>query len=190
VVLDHGLYHRLTDDDRLAVCQLIVACATPFPNRKKVLAFSAQFAGQLAPLFPALLSPAFAFATGLNLRQLRAAAEGKLPEGTTLDDVWQTLVAMHAGESDVLGLLHSFGYVRGLQNALAMPERRRVEIMVEAATRAIAAKRPSPLTGARLALELRLNAFRVSALFWLLYMATTCLRCLDGRRAHIRVGPS
>ncbi len=77
VVLDHGLYHRLTDADRLAVCDLIVACATPWPNRAEVLRLGGQFAGSLAPLFPALLSPAFAFATGLNVKQLRAAAEGR-----------------------------------------------------------------------------------------------------------------
>ncbi|KOO33671.1 hypothetical protein Ctob_010090 [Chrysochromulina tobinii] len=124
----------------------------------KVLRLSGQFAGALAPLFPALISPAFAFATGLNVKQLRAAAEGRLPEGTTLDDVWQTLVAMHAGESDVLGLLHSLGYVRGLQNALGTPEQTRVELMVRSATRAryAAARRK----GLKLVWDLRLNVFR------------------------------
>jgi aarF domain-containing kinase len=77
VILDHGLYHRLSDTDRLAVCDLILACATPWPNRAEVLRLSGQFAGALAPLFPALISPAFAFATGLNVKQLRAAAEGR-----------------------------------------------------------------------------------------------------------------
>ena len=117
VILDHGLYHRLTDADRLGMCDLVLACATPWPSRARVRALAKRFAGGLAPLFPALLSPAFAFSTGLSLKQLRAAAEGRLPAGTTLDDVWQTLVEMHAGESDVLGLLHSMGYVRGLLNA-------------------------------------------------------------------------
>lgn len=77
VILDHGLYHRLTDADRLAICELVLACATPIPNRAKVIKIAHGFAGALAPLFPALLSPAFAFATGLNVRQLRAAAEGR-----------------------------------------------------------------------------------------------------------------
>ena len=82
-----------------------------------------------------------------------------LPEGTTLEEVWQTLVAMHEGESDVLGLLHSLGYVRGLQNALDMPEQRRVEILVEAATTArVAAMKPGCLGSMRLGLELRFNA--------------------------------
>ena len=108
----------------------------------------------------------------------------RLPEGTTLDDVWQTLVAMHAGESDVLGLLHSLGYVRGLQNALGTPEQTRVELMVRSATRAryAAARRK----GLKLVWDLRLNVFRVSALFFFLRFATACLRCLDGRRRGIR----
>jgi hypothetical protein len=98
--------------------------------------------------------------------------------------VWQTLVAMLAGESDVLGLLHSLGYVRGLQNALGTPEQTRVELMVRSATRAryAAARRK----GLKLVWDLRLNVFRVSALFFFLRFATACLRCLDGRRRGIR----
>eukprot|EP00322_Chrysochromulina_rotalis_P005416 CAMPEP_0115840888 /NCGR_PEP_ID=MMETSP0287-20121206/7004_1 /TAXON_ID=412157 /ORGANISM="Chrysochromulina rotalis, Strain UIO044" /LENGTH=486 /DNA_ID=CAMNT_0003294515 /DNA_START=15 /DNA_END=1475 /DNA_ORIENTATION=- len=194
VVLDHGLYHRLTTQDRLAVCELILACATPFPNRRRVLQLAGGFAGALAPLFPTLLSPAFAFATGLNVRQLRAAAEGKLPEGTTLDDVWKTLVAMHDGESDVLGLLHSLGYVRGLQNSLNMPERRRVEIMVECAVRARHAARKSLLGRTRLAWAQRIATLRVSALFFILRVVTIVLRCLEGplgrARQRVDIEPS
>ncbi len=81
-----------------------------------------------------------------------------LPEGTTLDDVWQTLVAMHAGESDVLGLLHSLGYVRGLQNALGTPEQTRVELMVLSATRARCMARRRE--GLARVWDLRLSALR------------------------------
>ena len=184
VVLDHGLYHRLTEPDRLAICELILACATPLPNRKRVLQLASGFSGALAPLFPALLSPAFAFATGLSLKQLRAAAEGRLPEGTTLDDVWKTLVAMHDGESDVLGLLHSLGYTRGLQNALETPEAVRVQLMVRCAVRARhAAKASSSL---RVAWALRCASWRVSALFLFLRLATACLRLLDCCRPSLR----
>jgi hypothetical protein len=78
----------------------------------------------------------------------------------------------------------SLGYVRGLQNALGTPEQTRVELMVRSATRAryAAARRK----GLKLVWDLRLNVFRVSALFFFLRFATACLRCLDGRRRGIR----
>ena len=103
VILDHGLYHRLTHGDRLAFCDLVLACATPWASRRATRALASRFAPGLEPLFPVLLSPSFALATGLSSRELRAAAAGKLPEGVTLEDVWRALVALHAGESDVLG---------------------------------------------------------------------------------------
>ena len=188
VILDHGLYHRLSDADRLAVCDLILACATPWPTRSRVLGLSKRFAGALSPLFPALLSPTFAFSTGLSIRQLRAAAEGRLPEGTTLADVWQTLVAMHAGESDVLGFLHSLGYIRGLQNSLAYPERKRVDAMVACATRATCKARHTVCTGIRLRWELRFAAWRVSLLFAVLRIVSALLACATFARKLAQLG--
>lgn len=179
VLLDHGLYHRLTAADRLTMCDLVLASASPWPNTTAVLKGAKHFAGALAPLFPALISPAFAFSTGMNLRQLRAASEGRLPAGTTLDDVWQTLVAMHAGESDVIGLLHSMGYVRGLQNALSYPEKPRVLALTRCATRAVCASRHIYFKGPRLALALRLTALRVHLLFLMLLVVGYLLPALD-----------
>ena len=189
VLLDHGLYHRLTDADRLRMCSLILECATPWPSPKRVRACAGHFAGKLAPLFPALLSPAFALAGGLNARQLRAAAEGRLPEGTSLEDVWSTLQEMHSGESDVIGLLHSMGYVRGLHNALAFAEEPRVAALARAAVRALhAAKAPYVLGDLRLRVALALTALRVRVLFVLLYVAAALLRRFDGG-ATARVAP-
>lgn len=188
VILDHGLYHKLTDSDRLGICELIIEAARPFPRRRRVRDLAERYAGTLAPLFPSLLSPAFAFSTGLSPKQLRAAAAGRLPEGTTLEDVWQTLLAMHNGESDVLGLLHSFGYIRGLQNALHHPEKQRVLGLVDAATRAVRARRSPPwfFAGQRQALALLLAAFRVHLLFLLLAIIGRILRMLgmDVARPH------
>ena len=195
VVLDHGLYHRLTDADRLRMCTLILECARPWPSRKRVRAASTHFAGALAPLFPALLSPAFAIATGLSASQLRAASLGRLPEGTTLEDVWQTLVEMHNGESDVIGLLHSMGYIRGLQNSLGYPEKERVRALTACAARATfeaaAAGKKLLLHESRLALALRLCAIRVWLLFALLSVAGTLLRGYDilRRATSARVAP-
>ena len=122
----------------------------------------------------------------MSVRQLRASSEGRLPDGTTLSDVWQTLVEMHAGESDVLGLLHSLGYVRGLQNSLCYPEQRRVEALVRCATRATCAARHTWFKGTRLAWQLKLSAWRVYALFLFLRVASVFLRCLQSSRMPIK----
>ena len=179
ILLDHGLYHHLTDADRINMCEMILAAATPWPSCGKVMRLAKHFAGALAPLFPALISPAFAFSTGMSLRQLRAASEGRLPAGTTLDDVWQTLVAMHNGESDVIGLLHSMGYVRGLLNALNYDEKPRVLALTRCATRAVCSHRHKQLKAPRLALALALTATRVHLLFVLLFWLRLMLRVLD-----------
>ena len=188
VLLDHGLYHRLTTADRLRMCQLILAAATPLPSTSTVSRLSKHFAGALGPLFPALISPAFAFSTGMGLRNLRAASEGRLPAGTTLEDVWQTLVAMHNGESDVIGLLHSMGYVRGLLNALDnYPEQRRVHALTRSATQAVCEAKHSFLRAPRLALALRLTDLRVRALFAVLALLRVLLHILDRVAAALLV---
>lgn len=179
ILLDHGLYHRLTPADKLNMCELVLCAATPWPSTAKVSRLAKHFAGALAPLFPALISPAFAFSTGMSLRQLRAASEGRLPAGTTLDDVWQTLVAMHNGESDVIGLLHSMGYVRGLLNALNYAEKPRVMALTRCAARAVADSRHTVLKGPRLAVSLQLAVLRVHLLFAMLFWLRILLRCLD-----------
>ena len=137
VILDHALYHRLTDADRLAFCELILACARPFPSRTKVRRLAERFAGPLWPLFPLLLSPLFALATPLNVDELRDAAAARLPARVSLDDVWQALNAMHSSDSDLIGLLHHLGYVRGLCSMTGLSERRRVKILVRCATLAV-----------------------------------------------------
>jgi hypothetical protein len=197
VILDHGLYHRLSDDDRLGLCALILACARPWPSSRTVRRLAGRFVlgnnnnnnnnnnsggggggsvgvavAAAEALLPALISPSFAMATARGFRDLRvtlrAASRGRLPEGTTLDDVWSTLVSMRGGgggggngesrssgegsssssssssasgetsaASDLLGLLHSMGYIRGLQNALGLPEKDRVKALALAAARAV-----------------------------------------------------
>ena len=179
MILDHGLYHQLGSSDRLGLCALILACSTPWPSSRHVRRLAAQFfpppagdagdgtttdspnAGlEAAQTFlPALISPSFALATvrGFrDLKTLRAAARGRLPEGTTLDDIWNILVSMRSesntavssssssssspassSQSGLLGLLHSMGYIRGLQNALGLSEEDRVRALALAAVRAI-----------------------------------------------------
>ena len=187
VILDHALYHRLTDADRLAFCELILACARPFPSRTKVRRLAERFAGPLWPLFPLLLSPLFALATPLNVNELRDAAAARLPARVSLDDVWQALNAMHSSNSDLIGLLHHLGYVRGLCAMTGLSERRRVKILVRCSTIAVQeawwpwADRPTsvgtwqPLLHLRESLVLSAASMRVELLVLLLRVCALVL---------------
>ena len=227
VILDHGLYHKLGDRVRLCLCALIVACARPWPSSRRVRRLVTDFVVAVnapslpeggkaadtpttartlaAALLPALISPAFAFASvrgPKDLRALRAASRGRLPEGTTLDDVWSTLVGLRgtppktanddseedsesSSSSAALGLLHSMGYVRGLQNALRLPEEYRVRALVLAAERALwKVERKTEGSGdnngdAQLQRKLWWAVFRVKALFFLLRVAFVLSRAFE-----------
>jgi len=182
VILDHALYHRLTDADRLAFCELILACARPFPSRTKVRRLAERFAGPLWPLFPLLLSPLFALATPLNVDELRDAAAARLPARVSLDDVWQALNAMHSSGSDLIGLLHHLGYVRGLCSMTGLSERRRVKILVRCATTAVRAgpdvdewTAAAAGRGVAMWIELSIAALRVELLVLLLRLCALVL---------------
>jgi len=136
VILDHGLHHKLVDADRVAMCRLICACA--LGSRSEVRVQSEHFAGALWKLFPLVLNPAFAVAVPLTLKAIKAAHESRLPDDISLHDVWKTLLAMHDSDSDILGALHSMGYVRGLLNHLQYPEKMRVLALVQAAAAGVA----------------------------------------------------
>ena len=216
MILDHGLYHRLGSRDRLGLCALILACSTPWPSSSLVRRLAAQFfptpagdgtgtgtagaatngsnAGlEAAQTFlPALISPSFALATvrGFrDLKTLRAAAHGRLPEGTTLDDIWNILVSMRgetnsvvddapsasSSQSGLLGLLHSMGYIRGLQNALGLSEEDRVRALALAAARAIWESEAIERGGGRQEQHLRKKLERTA---WLVKMQFLLLRAV------------
>jgi len=132
VVLDHGLHHHLAEKDRVALCNLINACI--LGSKSNVRKYAEHFAGDLWRLFPLVINPAFAFAVPSSLRDIQAANESRLPDDISLEDVWKTMLSMHESESDVLGALHSLGYVRGLLNSLEYSEKYRVLALGTAAT--------------------------------------------------------
>ena len=137
VLLDHGLYHHLSRQDRLQLCSLISHCASPWPNKQKVLELSSHFApGPAAALFPLLISPLFALATGLSFADLQAASESRLPDKINVEDVWKALetIGQGPGGTEILGTMHSLGYVRGLLNTLNVLETDRVTALLRAAT--------------------------------------------------------
>jgi len=132
VVLDHGLHHHLVEEDRLALCHLIRACC--LGSRGAVRRHGEHFAGPLWRLFPLVLNPTFAFAVVQRASDIQAARASRLPDDVSLEDVWKAMLAMHESDSDILGALHSLGYVRGLLNSLGVSERVRVLALARAAT--------------------------------------------------------
>ena len=140
VVLDHGLYHGLASTDRCLLARLILSCAHPWPDVGLCSRLATEFTGagedhaHAAQLLPLLVSPAFALATGLSVATLSSAADGVLPDTVSLDEVWDLLVTMRGRGAGLLGLMHSFGYLRGLLNTLRFPERQWAHVLVRQAT--------------------------------------------------------
>ena len=123
VLLDHGLYHDLSDATRTEFCALVNACVRRDASgaRKR----SARFAGkELCRFFPLILSPWFVFGSpDLRAADLKAAARGALPPGVKLADIGAFLVSLHdEGGTNMLGVLHSLGYTKGILNELRFPE--------------------------------------------------------------------
>ena len=127
VLLDHGLYHDLSDESRTEFCGLVNACVRrDVAGTKKQ---SVRFAGnELHRFFPLILSPWFVFgSSSLTAADLKAAARGALPPGVKLADIGKFLVSLHdEGGTNMLGVLHSLGYTKGILNELKFPERLRL----------------------------------------------------------------
>eukprot|EP00756_Hemistasia_phaeocysticola_P063327 Hpha_TRINITY_DN679_c0_g1::TRINITY_DN679_c0_g1_i1::g.21322::m.21322/K08869/ADCK, ABC1; aarF domain-containing kinase len=131
VILDHGLYHMLDDEMRVNVCKLLLACASR--NKSEIKRLGELFAGPLGRLFPLVLSPWFIFGAPITLSDIRAAYKRQLPPGVSLKEVGETLVKLYEGGGKTIGLLHSFGYTRGLLNDLGCSETQRLTSLVCAA---------------------------------------------------------
>ena len=136
VVLDHGLYHDMDDVLRTDLCQLYLACVAR--NRSEIGRLAERCAGPLHRFFPLLLSPWFILGTSLSKEDVKAARENKLPPSVTGQDVTAALKSLHNDGGNVLGFLHSFGYVRGLLNALHFSERFRLRSIARCATLGLA----------------------------------------------------
>ncbi|CAE8619078.1 unnamed protein product [Polarella glacialis] len=79
-----------------------------------------------------MLSPWFIFGgSGVSLRELGFAARGELPDTIKLTDVADFVVATRQGGGNLIGVLHSLGYTRGMLEALGFPEGKRVASMLK-----------------------------------------------------------
>lgn len=134
VILDHGLYHNLQENDvRLYFCKYWKACCSK--DGKTMQGIGERFAGPLHRFLPLILSPYFVFGgSGATLTEIIAASKGQLPSTVSLKDVADFIVATRDGGANLIGLVHSLGYTRGLLNALDFPEERRISTMLKFAT--------------------------------------------------------
>lgn len=130
VILDHGLYHDLSEGGvRRNFCRYWKACCAQDGPQMRTL--GTHFAGALHRFLPLLLSPWFVFGgTGVTLREIVAASRGEVPDTVGLKDVADFIVATREGGANMIGLLHSLGYLRGLLDALEFPEERRIACML------------------------------------------------------------
>lgn len=133
VVLDHGLYHDLSEDNaRLKFCHYWKACCCK--DVETMNRFGAYFAGALHRFLPLILSPWFLVGSSVSLKEIVSAAQGVLPDTIGLRDVADFVAATRNSGTNLLGVLHSLGYVRGILEELGFPEGKRVAIFLKYAT--------------------------------------------------------
>mmetsp|Transcript_89661 Transcript_89661/g.158645 ORF Transcript_89661/g.158645 Transcript_89661/m.158645 type:complete len:543 (-) Transcript_89661:21-1649(-) len=152
VILDHGLYHDLAENDvRIRFCKYWKACCAK--DSSEMQAIGQELAGALHRFLPLILSPWFVFGgSGVTLTEILAASKGQLPSSVSLHDVADFIVATRQGGANLIGLLHSLGYTRGLLQDLGMPEDRRLASMLKYAVLGDMPNPPSippPLTPAQ-----------------------------------------
>jgi len=130
VILDHGLYYDLNENDvRLYFCKYWKACCTK--DSATMDAIGQRFAGALRRFLPLILSPWFIFGgTRVSLMEAVAAAQGRLPDSVGIRDVADFVMATREGGANLIGLLHSLGYTRGLLDDLGFSEGRRIASML------------------------------------------------------------
>eukprot|EP00438_Fugacium_kawagutii_P005948 Skav231308 [mRNA] locus=scaffold1116:5501:8373:- [translate_table: standard] len=124
VLLDHGLYYDLCEGDHNACCA---------KDSQQMKELGTCFAGALHRFLPLILSPWFVFGgSGVSLKE-DSIKRDEHPEplrAATRKDVADFVVATRMGGANLLGVLHSLGYTRGLLEALHFSEQRRIESML------------------------------------------------------------
>lgn len=149
VILDHGLYYDLSENDvRAHFCRYWKACCAK--DSATMDTIGRRFAGELRRFLPMMLCPWFVFGgTGVSLGEIITAAQGQLPDTIGLRDIADFVMATRDGGANLIGLLHSLGYTRGLLNDVGFPEHQRVSVMLKYAVLGDTAEPPAvppPLT--------------------------------------------
>eukprot|EP00927_Polykrikos_kofoidii_P077464 TRINITY_DN74403_c0_g1_i1.p1 TRINITY_DN74403_c0_g1~~TRINITY_DN74403_c0_g1_i1.p1 ORF type:complete len:568 (-),score=99.51 TRINITY_DN74403_c0_g1_i1:265-1968(-) len=130
VILDHGLYHDLSERDvRSNFCKYWIACCDG--DVSTMTTIGEIFAGALARFLPLMLSPWFALSGGdVSFADMAAAAAGRLPDTIGMREILDFVTATREGGANMVGLLHSLGYIRGLLNGLGLSEDKRLSSML------------------------------------------------------------
>ncbi|CAE8581253.1 unnamed protein product [Polarella glacialis] len=131
VLLDHGLYHDLHENGvRLNFCRYWQACCAN--DSVAINIIGQRLSGGLRRFLPLILSHWFVFGrSGVSISELVSAAKGQLPDTVTMKEVADFIVAAREGGANLVGLLHSLGFTRGLLNALGFPEEGRIASMLK-----------------------------------------------------------
>jgi aarF domain-containing kinase len=132
-------------------CRLVMACIRRDPEA--TTQYSQRFAGttEIARFFPLILSPWFVFGAGrVTAADLKAAHGGQLPPGVNMADIGKFLVSLHdEGGTNMLGVLHSLGYTRGILNDIKFPEALRLRAFAKYASYGLAQRALRPGAGPR-----------------------------------------
>ena len=180
VLLDHGLYHDISDELRADFCELVRASVNrdAFTARKMSIKFCGE-SGGLYRFFPLVLSPWFVFSSDVTAADLQAARKGALPPNTKLEDIGKFLISLHdEGGTNMLGVLHSLGYTRGILNDLKFPEHLRLRAFAKFATLGLAERDDkssavvSSGVSSMVAISLLLAQVRVEVLKWIIAVLT------------------
>lgn len=195
VILDHGLYHELSDDLRGELCALVSACVGRDAVRARAL--SERFAGEaLHRFFPLILSPWFVFGGDVTAGDVRAASRGALPPGVKLEDIGRFLVSLHDEKgTNMLGVLHSLGYTKGILNDIRFPEADRLRAYAKYA--AVGATKSAPDSIATRVATIKAS-FDVDVLSWFIALLAPLAALLFGapggrtilRAATVLVAPT
>lgn len=131
VLLDHGLYYELQESDvRYHLCKYWKACCEK--DSAVMDSLGQRFAGSLKRFLPLIFSPYFIFGgSGVSLHEVLAAAKGQLPDTIKLRDVADFIVATRTGGANLIGVLHSLGYTRGILEDLGFAEDKRLACMLK-----------------------------------------------------------
>jgi len=186
VILDHGLYFDLNENDvRHHFCKYWKACCVK--DSATMNAIGQRFAGNLRRFLPLVLSPWFVFGgSGVSLSEIISAARGELPDTIGIRDVADFVVATRDGGANLIGLLHSLGYTRGILEDLNCTEGKRVALMLKYALLGDTPQPPAvppPLTQSQRAWIRWRMALLSGHIHTMAFVARPLLKCVKAQHA-------
>ena len=178
ILLDHGLYHHLTDADRINMCEMILAAATPWPSCGKVMRLAKHFAGRSRRSSPPSSrppSPSPPACRCASCGQPPRAASRAPPSMMSGKRWWRCITANRMSS----GFCTRWDTCAACSTPSTTTRSARARAHALRRVRAVCSHRHKQLKAPRLALALALTATRVHLLFVLLFWLRLMLRVLD-----------